>query len=303
MKSKFKLIVVVCLLLITKTVMGQIALKLELSQKDYLQYDKVYAKVTMDNYSGTPIVFGSAEQLKGSLSFHIETPDKSVEFLIDEKITPNIENMILRPGFGATVTVPISKYYDMKTRGRYRVKAIIKHVRLPNAYQSNTMTCMVVKGITMYERKIGVPDVLNEGGQIALRKYRLVSYYNGADTVFNLVVEDEANIYAVRKVGFQTGSLVPVCEIDAFSNIHILNQVSTKIFSYLSFDYNGKLLKREIYDRVGTMRFVRTKSAMIKVQGGVIADPNSYNIVKDRTSPFEGEDTTEAPKETEEKKD
>ncbi len=302
MKKTLKIMLVLTLLLVSKSVMAQVALELKLNQKNYLLYDTVYAKIKLENYSGIPIVFGSETELKGEISFYIETPDKSVSFLIDEKITPQIENIILRPGSSATVTVPISKYYNMQKSGRYRVRAIVKHPRFTNGYQSNAMPCMLVKGITMYERTVGVPDVLNKSNKIATRTYRLVSYYDGADTVFNLVIEDKKNIYAIRKVGFQTGSLVPICDIDAFSKIHILNQVSPKIFSYLSFNIDGKLLDRVIYQRVKTMELARSDNGMITIKGGIKADPSLYQIVKNRTTPFDAEEEKEEEKEEKEKK-
>ena len=48
-------------------------MSLKLNGQNYIRYEKIYARLTIKNQSGQPIVFGSDKNLQCKISFQIET--------------------------------------------------------------------------------------------------------------------------------------------------------------------------------------------------------------------------------------
>ena len=63
--------------LLSSSASAQVALSVEISQLNYLQYEPVYLRVTMRNYSGHPLAFGENEGLRGRLRFEINSPGRN----------------------------------------------------------------------------------------------------------------------------------------------------------------------------------------------------------------------------------
>ena len=62
---------IVFILLSGGVLYGQIAMKAEVAQNRFLQYEPVYLRLTMRNMSGHPLVFGEHSGLRGALRFEI----------------------------------------------------------------------------------------------------------------------------------------------------------------------------------------------------------------------------------------
>lgn len=260
------------LLSLTYQVKAQFALSIALDRKSYLQHEPIFANVKIRNYSGRGLIFGKNKSLAGNLKFEIKNPAGAILAVLDPKINP-IEGTVLNPGATKNIIVPISKMHRINKAGSYTIKAILSHPQLKNSFESKDGGFSIFNGITTWQRRVGVPDVLNLNvdKKIKERLIKLVNFYDGKTKVFVLAIEDDKFIYGIIRLANDIGNKPPQCEIDGLSMIHILAQVSPKIFSYYVYDINAKLEERDNFARSDQVnpRLVRdTEEGTVIVAGG-----------------------------------
>ena len=182
---------------------------------------------------------------------------------------------MIPPGKIETVIVPLSKMYDISTDGKYSVKATVEHAQLPNSYESNTIDFKVTPGVKVWDAIVGVPTLgdLDDGKKIEKRTYEIRSFFDGADNVYCLIVQDQNYIYGVARIGFDIGNLRPQCMVDRFSKLHILIQSSPTVFSYYVYDTDCNLEEKETYrkDKTTPCLVENPATGRIFVAGGVKA--------------------------------
>jgi hypothetical protein len=234
--------------------LAQVAIKLELNRQNYLQYETAYAKVFLRNLSGHPLVFGNNPKLKGRLRFDIETPSGRKASLLLKNYLP-LNGRVIPPGKTESLIIPLSKMHNISANGKYKVKAIVEHSQLPNSYQSNALNFKITPGIKIWDSIVGVPsaDKLEKDRKIQKRKYEIRSFFDGVDSVYCLLVEDNKYIYGVARIGYDIGYSKPKCEIDRFSKIHILTQSSPRIYTYYVYDTDCHLDLKEVYKKDKTV--------------------------------------------------
>lgn len=233
---------------------AQVSINLTVNNASFIQYEAIYAKVTLRNFSAHPLAFGESKDLHGSLKFEIEGPDGGFIKLSGGELPP-MDGVILMPGATKTMTFILSKYYKLQQKGKYKVTSFIEHPQLTSAYESNACFFSIIAGNVILERSVGIPDFIqNSGGKaIKTRKYRIMDFFDGRNKVYALSVEDDKTVYAVKRLGFDMGStLKPNCEIDSLSRINILLPVSPKVFAYYVYGIDGALEKRDIYIKTTT---------------------------------------------------
>jgi hypothetical protein len=276
MLKRYKILFCCLLVLFFCPVMlfGQLAMKLELNRKNYLLHETVYAKVFLRNLSGHPLVFGVNPKLKGRLLFDIETPSGRNASLTSKKYSP-LKGCVIPPGKTETFVVPLSKMYNLRTVGKYKVKALVEHVQLQDSYQSNSLNFKITSGIKKWESLVGVPTVgkLEDGKKIKQRKYEIRSFFDGVDSVYCLQVEDDKYIYGIARIGYDIGNSIPECKVDRFSKIHILVQSSSNVYTYYIYDTDCHLDLKEVYKKSKTVPCLirNTDTGRIFVAGGVKA--------------------------------
>lgn len=239
---------------------SQVALQVEMSQINYLQYEPVFIKVTMRNYSGHPLAFGESEGLRGKLIFEIDTPASSTypgQFApLMNATLPDMKGVILAPGVSRTFTFNLSAYYNLRAVGRYSARAVLSHPQLKSDYQSKNTHFSVVSGQLIWEALVGVPKYIkntDDTEKIESRKYKILSYFNGRNTVYSMMIEDKERIYAVKRLGFDLGSnLKPQCEIDDMSRLNLLVAASPKVFAYYQYNIDGTLEKKNVFIKTST---------------------------------------------------
>lgn len=264
---------------------AQLAMNLKLNGQNYIRFEKIYARLTIKNQSGQPIVFGSNKNLQCKISFEIETikgdRPKSLE-------TPmyQITDTLLPAGEKQTFSIPITKYFEFSSSGKYRIKAIVTHAQLPKSYETEQVEFNIVDGKVVWSTSVGVPSLSSEEGtdpKIDKRTFSIISYFDGTSKIFCLLVEDDKHIYGLTKVGYDIGTVKPQCEIDRLSNLHLLIQSSATIFSYFIYDISCRLEDKEVYKKIDEYTIPTLlkdeATGRIGVVGGIIA--------------VEGEDYTE----------
>ena len=263
---------VICFFAFSSQLHAQLALSLGLDRSSYLLHEPVYAKIFVRNYSGRGLIFGKNKALKGKIEFEIHGPDGKIIKPFNNTIEP-LKNMVLNPGATGDVIVPVSRIYHVNKAGNYTIKAIISHPRLTKAYESKTGGFTIFNGIPVWKRFVGVPDVLNTDGKIKIktRTAKIFSFFDGDKKMFALCVEDAKFIYGVIRLADDIGNKPPQCEVDGLSRIHILVQISPKVFSYFVYDLNCRLNEKETFARSAEInpRLVRNpEQGTVMVAGG-----------------------------------
>lgn len=268
----FFLFFAVAFFAVCNQVNGQFAVSLGLDRDSYLIHEPVFAKVFFRNYSGRGLVFGENEALKGNLEFVVYGPDEKELKPYNDKLD-FLQGTIINPGASGEVIVPLSRIYHFSNAGNYNIKAIISHPQLDKAYQSKTGGFSIFNGISVWQRIVGVPDVLNldSKSKIKTRTVKVMSFYDGKKKMFAMCIEDFKFIYGVVRLANDIGNKPPQCEIDGLSRIHILAQISPKVFSYYVYNLDCKLEERENFVRSEEVnpRLVRNpEQGTVMVVGG-----------------------------------
>lgn len=254
---------------------AQIAVSMVLNRKGYVRYERVLAKVGFRNYSGRTLAFGANKSLHGSVRFVVTGPDGR-RVKIRKGSFNFMAGKILKPGATSEVVLPLSDMYDVSKAGSYSLHAVISHPSLPSAYKSNQTHFSVFNGIVVWKRSVGVPDVLNEhpGEKVKTRMVSILNFYDGLKKLYALKIEDDEYVYGVRRLQEDVDSAMPTIEIDGLSKVHILIQISAKVFSYFVYDLNCNLITFERYKKDAGVnpRLLRNKDeGTVSIVGGVRA--------------------------------
>ena len=277
------------LFLLPLSVRAQVAIVVKPVQVNYIQYESVFVRVAMRNLSAHPLAFGESLGLKGSLQFEIRRSDRNEPSFVrspKDAPLPDMTGVILPPGGEKSYMFNLSKHYDLRSTGRYTVKAVLRHPQMPTAYQSKEAHFNIVRGTVIWSRTVGLPllddapgeTIINEDGtkeeahrMIRTREYRILSYFTGQSNIYCLTLEDKDNLYMLRHIGYDLGAdLRPKCEIDFLSRLNVLLPASTKVYAFYQYNTDGKLENRQILmktDRPPRL-VLDPDSGIVKVVGG-----------------------------------
>ena len=277
------------LFLLPVCVRAQVAIVVKPVQVNYLQYESVFVRVAMRNLSAHPLAFGESLGLKGSIQFEIRRSDRNEPSFVrspKDAPLPDLTGVILPPGGEKSYMFNLSKHYDLRSTGRYTVKAVLRHPQMPTAYQSKEAHFNIVRGTVIWSRTVGLPllddapgeTIINEDGtkeeahrMIRTREYRILSYFTGQSNIYCLTLEDKDNLYMLRHIGYDLGAdLRPKCEIDFLSRLNVLLPASTKVYAFYQYNTDGKLENRQILmktDRPPRL-VLDPDSGIVKVVGG-----------------------------------
>ena len=276
-------------------VRAQVAIVVKPVQVNYLQYESVFVRVAMRNLSAHPLAFGENLGLKGNLQFEIRRSDRNEPSFVrspKDAPLPDMTGVILPPGGEKSYMFNLSTHYDLRSLGRYSVKAVLRHPQMASAYQSKEAHFNIVRGNVIWSRTVGLPlldDAIPDGEEkgdgtkiedaakeekprmIRTREYRILSYFTGKSNVYCLTLEDKENLYMLRHIGYDLGpDLRPKCEIDFLSRLNVLLPASTKVYAYYQYNTEGNLENRQILikdDRAPRL-VLDPDTGIVKVVGG-----------------------------------
>jgi hypothetical protein len=273
--SVFVFMVFALCIFLTPSSHGQVAMKLLMSRKNYLQYEPVYAKIVMRNDSGRPLAFGHDKKLRGKLLFEITRHDGTVASRIS-KDSPSVIGTLLRPGEVKEFVVPVSDFYDLNDLGRYRIVAYVSHASMKKQYQSNEHGFTIKPGVLLWSRTVGVPSYVagdHQAKKIKTVTYKIKSLHDGRRKVIYMSVEDDKVIYSVKKIGYEMADTMPACETDSFSRLHLLLRSTPKVYGYFVYNLKGTLEQRAVYKTTNTIPVLvhSDKTGTVIVAGGTKA--------------------------------
>lgn len=250
---------------------AQVAVSVELNRRTYHQYEPVMARVTLKNFSGTPLIFGSNKSFKGELLFHIAKPGESFS-RSTELVKMTLNNLILTPGVTKEVTINLGKSYVFETIGNHKMKAIVSHTSLTDKYESSIVGFDVSRGYKVWETSVGIPDVfaVEAGSKIAKRTYKVTSLFDGKDPVYYLMIQDASTIYNVNRIGNDLGVASPQFMVDNLSQLHIIVSNTVKSFLYHVYDSDGLRISTDEYTKTNSSpRFMEdTNTGKVLIVGG-----------------------------------
>jgi len=277
-------------LLFASPAFAQLGIAIDMNHKAYLQYENISARITLRNFSGHPLIFGESEQLQGKIRFEITSPDGSFIPLSGNQ-TPCITGMLIEPGKTKQVVIPVSQFYRLIDIGRYTIRAYITHPQLASAFESGTANFTISNGMPVWEHQVGLPrliDTPDTTEQIQQRYFRISSLLDGNRNYFYLIIDDEDQIYCIRRIGIEMSKSAPNCEVDHLSRLHIMVQTNPRVFSYYIFNPDGSVDKESVYRKTtSTPQLIRNQeTGTVVLVGGAEARENiDYEKTEDK--PFE----------------
>lgn len=269
---------------------AQLGISIEMNHHNYMQFEAVHARVSLRNFSGHPLIFGESEQLQGTIRFEITDPDGQL-IQLNTKNHPTITGLLIEPGKTKQVIISVSSFYRILALGRYTLRAYVSHPQLQTAFQSENTTFTISQGMPIWQHQVGIPQLINAGKpneQIPQRRFRISSLYDGSRNYFYLTVDDDDNIYCLRRIGVEMSKFEPNCEIDHLSRLHILIPTNPRVFSYYIFNPDGSVDKEAVYRRTNTTpQLIRNaENGNVVLIGGAEARED-IDFKKDENKPFE----------------
>ena len=253
---KKDLILRACAVLMTVAalpVAAQIGIEVSLNRSIYMQYEPIFACVSLRNDSGRPLLFGADPRFQGFVLFDIRDRDgRPIPQRPDSGIS--VTGLALRPGEVKRMVIPIHKYYDLDRTGRYTVRAFVSHNMLQNEYQSEGVRFRVERGVDVWSRTVGVANVDgSDKGTSRARTYTVRVMTDAPNKYYYLVVDDATHVFGVMRVGRVINSERFTAEVDMLGRIHLLMPISPKVFHYLSFSIDGDSVNNSYWKTTNTI--------------------------------------------------
>ena len=258
------------------TAYSQVGMRIVLNRKVYMQYEPVYACVTLRNNTGRALIFGHDPRLQGFIYFIIrDQKGRTMAKRPGKEI--NTTGLVLKPGEVRNMVLPINEYYDIDTPGIYTVNVCISHNMLPKELKCRTeRSFQIDTGTEVWSATVGVPDLSESSKSLAPakeRKYGIRVLTETPAKYYYLFVEDDERVYGVARVGRETGTEKFKAEVDMLGRIHLLMPMSSKVYHYLTFSIDGMNTSNSYWKVSDTIPMIYrdTKSGIVKLLGGVAA--------------------------------
>lgn len=232
---------------------AQMGLDIDLNRTVYMQYEPIYACISLRNDSGRALVFGNDPRLQGFILFEIR--DMNGRLVPKRPGTEiSVTGLVLGPGEVKRMVLPVNKYYDVDPLGTYRINVYLSHSMLPAEYKSRDLKFQVARGVDDWSRTVGIPDLSGKNsGKAVPRTYTIRSLVEGSNRYYYLIVEDAEKVFGVMRIGRAIGQEKFHAEIDMLSRIHLLMPVSPKVGHYLAFSIDGANIANEYRKTASTI--------------------------------------------------
>ncbi len=263
-------------MLFTFTAAAQVGMNLTLNRNVYMQYEQIFACVTLRNETGRALVFGNDPRLQGFILFRITD---STGRLVPKRENAEISvlGLIIAPGETRKLVIPVNRYYNLEKPGKYRINAYISHSILPSDYKTQDVNFSVGTGARLWQRTVGVPDLSGkqQSGKSQERTYTIRSLTENHHKFLYLIVEDDTHIFGILPIGKMFAAEPLKVEIDMLSRIHILIPLSPRLFRYLAFSLDGSNIANNYYKTTDTIPVLIREPATgrVYVMGGTEARP------------------------------
>jgi hypothetical protein len=218
---------------------ARVGMSLEINRSTFMQFEPVYAKITLRNDTGKALLFGKSPRLQGFLMLELSgAGQRYVQKRKGKEIS--IDGLIMKPGEIRSIIIPINAYYDIDKADNYKIHAYIAHSMLDKEFKTPDRFFQVQHGAPLWKRTVGIPDIYSTPGSGSReRTYEIRTMHERGRRYYYLVVSDSTHVYGVVRLGHQMGYEKLQIEVDMLNRIHVLVPVTPKVFHYLSFSIDG----------------------------------------------------------------
>jgi hypothetical protein len=265
--------------------LAQLALDIDFSRNVYLVNEPVYARLRLRNDSGTPLVFGESENLQGRLYLEVIAPNGN-RYSMPETAANPLQGLVLREGQEREVLFELTEFMKFHVAGSYKIYAYVGHDMLPVKYRTPDRRFEINTGVSLWKRTVGLPEILSGASaqQSRQRTYELLALRDGRKKNIYLTIYDARKLHAMIPLGEIQGAASIRCEVDAFSSLHLLLPMSSRVYEYLKYTPEGELETRKLYrkDKVAPVLVRDPDIGSITVAGGEAAIPGVDYIEQNR---------------------
>lgn len=252
---------------------AQFMTNITLNKGTYLTYEAVEATVTIANRSGTDVVMGGPNG-QAWLTFEVSAPDGS---RVPAMRSRSDETLVFKSGTTISRKVLLTDTHPFTEYGNYTVTASVYHPPSQQYFSSNRARASFTDAKPFWEQSYGVPLGLPGAGQI--RRYALCQMRDTDRTyLYVRVLDDKTNL---KMATYALGTCIMVTDpqvtVDSQNMLHVLFMAAPHIYSHVTIDTQGQLVKRRYHKEIRTDRpqlFVQP-DGNIGVQGGEPFDPTT----------------------------
>jgi hypothetical protein len=244
---------------------AQVNVELSLEQDQFLPGEAVKVAVKISNRSGQIVHLGATPDW---LTFSVESVDGFVVNKSSEVPMPGAFD--LESSQLGIKRVDIQPYFGIVRPGRYKIIATLRMKDWKLVVSSLPKNFDVINGVELWSQDFGVP-VTN--GAPEIRKYALeeANYLRTQLQLYARVTDaPESKVLKITALGSLVSFSQPDAQIDRYSRLHVLWQAGSQAFDYTIMNADGLVVRREIYDYIGSRpRLAIQDDGTIVVAGGV----------------------------------
>lgn len=252
---------------------AQINVQMDIPRHLYLCYEPIVATVAITNMTGR------------DLTLEDKAPDKWFSFeILDAQGTPispravdyHLDPITIPVGQTVKRKVNLVNLYPVTDYGVYHIKALVYFDGMDKYFSSAEMPIEVSEGTTLWNQTVGIPDGQQNSGQY--RSYELMSFRQPKDNMLYVRIEDHDSgvVYGTYPLGRLVNGYPPEAQVDASSNLHILQMAAPKEYLYTRIGPNGEMLGQQDYTDLKTRpRLDKNKNGDIAIGGGIEVTPST----------------------------
>ena len=123
---------------------AQLGMHLVLNRRVYMQYEPVYACISLRNNSGKTLIFGQDPKLQGFIYFLIvDRNGRTIAKRPGREISTT--GLVLRPGETRSLVLQIGDFYELDNPGSYSVNVCVTHNMLSKEYKCRVERNFVIE--------------------------------------------------------------------------------------------------------------------------------------------------------------
>jgi hypothetical protein len=234
---------------------------------EYLPNESLMVGVSIENFSGTPVVLG---QHPAWIQFLIQ--DIQGRPVVRSGNPPAGEVFVVPNAAATTRWIDLAPYFNVRKPGTYSVTAKVNVRQWKQDVRAKPQKIQVVGGIVLAARKYGVPNVLQHDAPPEIRAFKLLRKRDNGRLLLYLRVaeENDYTVYNVQQLGPMVQLFPPEYQFDAEGRIHVFFRSGARTYMYCAADAQGQLRKRQTYGTYLGKRpaMLFNKKDVLEIRGG-----------------------------------
>ena len=245
---------------------GQVTVEVTQDQDQFLPGEALIAAVRITNRSGQTLNFGSDP---GWLTFSVESRDGYVVLKTGE--VPVMGEFSLESSKRAIKRVDLAPYFNLAKQGRYSIVANVTIKEWNQQISSAPKLFDIIEGAKLWEQEIGVPRSNKSTNQAPeVRKYTLqeANHLRKSLMLYLRLSDSAGKINKVFPIGPMISFGQPDSQVDKSNNLHVLFQNGPHSFSYLVFNPDAEIVRRQTFDYTTRPHLQTDNDGHFSVAGG-----------------------------------